>query len=122
MNRKLFVAACTLAGLAVALGAFGAHAWQAILVDKAGAWFQTANQYHMMHALALLAIAVAAGARPNLRLGAWVMLAGTLLFSGSLYILALSGIKQWAMLTPVGGGLLLISWGMLAVAAFRGAS
>jgi uncharacterized membrane protein YgdD (TMEM256/DUF423 family) len=113
-------AASLLAFLAVALGAFGAHALSARFGDyEKGVW-QTAVFYHLTHSIALLALAFAFTAIPGLRAvsGAsavpWLFAFGILIFSGSLYALALSGIKVLGAVTPLGGVSLLIGWVMLA--------
>ena len=102
----------TLGFLAVALGAFGAHALKGTLEagGQVETW-RTAAQYHLIHAVALTALALHA----PLRVWAWrLWLAGTILFSGSLYALALSGVKWLGAITPLGGALLLGGWGVLA--------
>ncbi len=106
--------------LAVAAGAFGAHALKARLEPDRLAVFETGARYHMYHALGLFAVAwlVARGADAA-RPAGWVMLAGILLFSGSLYALALSGVRALGAITPVGGVCFLLSWALLAWAALR---
>lgn len=80
-------------------------------------WWQTAVQYQMWHALALVAL----GLGPvRARTVGWLLGAGILLFSGSLYLMALTGIRAFAILTPLGGLLLILGWAALALAAFRG--
>lgn len=112
--------------LGVAAGAFGAHALKARLAPELLAVFETGARYQMYHALALLASASAAslaGCPPGpVRAAAWLFITGTLVFSGSLYILALSGVKAWGAVTPVGGLLLLGGWLSLAIAACKGVS
>ncbi len=83
--------------------------------------FETASRYQMMHALALLAAAWAMTQfHPGLaRAAAWFFILGAVIFSGSLYILSLSGVKAWGAVTPLGGLLLLAGWLTLALAAFR---
>ncbi|MBK8003454.1 MAG: DUF423 domain-containing protein [Gemmatimonadetes bacterium] len=109
-------------GLAVAAGAFGAHALRARLTPEMLAVFETAARYQMYHALALLAAAALAGAdgstRPAVWAG-WLFLVGTLLFSGSLYALTLSGVSRLGIITPFGGVAFLAGWACLAVAALR---
>lgn len=111
-----------LSGLAaVALGAFGAHALRDRLTPDLLSVWKTANEYHFYHALALVLIGLLArGARPpTLDAAAWCMLGGTLLFSGSLYLLALSGVRWLGAITPLGGVLFLLGWACLAWAAWR---
>lgn len=111
--------------LAVAMGAFGAHSFQARLVSLGtAAQFQTAAQYHMYHALALLAVGVLAlsgrrGTPLCIAGGSFVL--GILVFSGSLYILALTGQKWLGAITPIGGVAMLIGWASLAVATMADA-
>lgn len=120
-NPFLFVAA--LSGfLAVALGAFGAHGLKARLSEDMMAVYQTAVQYHFYHTLALLAVAVllAGGLQSAaLRAGGWLFAAGIVVFSGSLYALALSGVRVLGAVTPLGGLLFLAGWVALAAAAYR---
>jgi uncharacterized membrane protein YgdD (TMEM256/DUF423 family) len=108
--------------LAVALGAFGAHGLKGRL-DSLGtaATYQTAVQYHMYHALALLAVGwAAASGRSGAAVAGWAFLLGTFVFSGSLYALALSGQKWLGAITPIGGVAMLVGWVALAVAAAGG--
>jgi uncharacterized membrane protein YgdD (TMEM256/DUF423 family) len=103
--------------LAVALGAFGAHGLREKLsAMETSASYQTAVQYHMYHALALLAVGLLPSGRAATVAG-WSFLVGVLLFSGSLYALALSGVKALGMITPLGGVAFLVGWAALAVAA-----
>jgi len=108
--------------LAVALGAFGAHALKKTLAPELMAIYETAVNYHIYHALGLLAIGMLALHLPDsgaLRWAGILMAAGLLLFSGSLYALSLSGIRGLGAITPVGGVALLAAWLLLAVAVVR---
>jgi uncharacterized membrane protein YgdD (TMEM256/DUF423 family) len=109
--------------LAVALGAFGAHALKARLAPDLLAVWQTAVQYHFWHALALIAIgiliALALPGSALLRWAGWLMVAGILLFSGSLYALALSGVRSLGAVTPFGGVAWIAAWVLLAVAVWK---
>jgi uncharacterized membrane protein YgdD (TMEM256/DUF423 family) len=116
---NLWIGLGSISGLiAVATGAFGAHGLADKLTPKALSVWQTAAQYQMTHALALLAVglypAAAASAVPG-----WAFTAGTVLFSGSLYMLALTDIKILGAITPFGGVGFLIGWGALAWTAFK---
>jgi uncharacterized membrane protein YgdD (TMEM256/DUF423 family) len=114
--------AATLLFAAVAVGAFGAHALKARLAPEAMATYQTAVQYHFWHALGLLAVGVLLLQRPDsgaLAASAWLLVAGILLFCGSLYALALTGSRGWGAVTPVGGTALLAAWAALGWAAWR---
>ena len=109
-------------GLAVAAGAFGAHALEGRLSDHYMNVYQTAVQYQMVHALALLAVALLGAVLPDaawLRPGAWAFLAGMVLFSGSLYALVLSGVRILGAVTPLGGIAFLVGWGCLVAAGVR---
>lgn len=99
--------------LGVILGAFGAHALKARLSPEMLNVFQTGVQYHIYHALGLLMVAALLIPYPNaggLRTGGWILLAGIALFSGSLYLLALTGIRWFGPITPVGGACFIIGW------------
>lgn len=92
--------------LAVGLGAFGAHALKARLSPEMLAIFETGVRYQVYHALALLLLAALRGPEK----AGWCFTAGIALFSGSLYLLALTGVKKWGAVTPIGGLLFLIGW------------
>lgn len=122
--RWIWTVGCVAAGLAVAAGAFGAHGLRARLAPEMLAVWETAARYHMYHALGLLAVALAAARWPDgpWRPAALLMVAGLVLFSGSLYALALSGVRALGAVTPLGGACWLAAWGVLAVAGGRMAS
>lgn len=98
--------------LGVAAGAFGAHALRDRLSPDLAAVFETAVRYHLVHAIALLAVAALAGRWPatGWAWSGWLFVAGIVIFSGSLYVLALSGVRAWGAVTPVGGVVLLAGW------------
>lgn len=104
--------------LAVAMGAFGAHRLKDRLAELGtAANFQTAAQYHMYHALALVAVGVlgyTGRSGTSLSIAGWAFLLGSLIFSGSLYILSVTGMKWLGAITPIGGVLLLVGWAALA--------
>lgn len=105
--------------IAVALGAFGAHGLQARLADAAdGAkrlgWWQTAAHYHLLHALALAVVAFAIAKVPAARYAGVAFTLGTLLFSGSLYAMALGAPRWFGAITPLGGLGFLAGWAVLA--------
>jgi len=110
------------AAVAVALGAFGAHALRARLSPDLLATFEVGVRYQMYHALALLAAAWAMGRWPGqpLLLAGWCFVAGTLLFSGSLYLLVLTGHRWLGAVTPLGGGAFIAGWLLLAWGAWAG--
>lgn len=107
--------------IAVAFGAFGAHALRSRLGPDMLAIWKTANEYHFYHALALLLVGLLARQAPTTHYGvpAACFLVGTLIFSGSLYVLALSGMRWLGAITPIGGLLLLAGWAWLAWIALR---
>ncbi len=117
----LFLASALLF-IAVATGAFGAHALKAKLAPELLAVYQTAVQYHFWHALGLLAVALLLLHKPDsvaLAVAAWLLIAGLLVFCGSLYVLALTGIRAFGAVTPFGGIAFLAAWIALAIAALR---
>jgi uncharacterized membrane protein YgdD (TMEM256/DUF423 family) len=106
--------------LSVAAGAFGAHGLRARLPPERLAIFETGARYHMYHALGLLAVAWLASTRGRAAdTAGWLMLAGIALFSGSLYALALSGVRALGAITPFGGLAFLAAWAAFAWAAAR---
>ena len=121
MDRLFFIIGSTSALVAVAAGAFGAHALRARLTPDLLAVFETGARYQMYHAFALLASAWAVTRWPGpwpVRAG-WLFLIGTIVFSGSLYALALSGVRWLGAVTPLGGAAFLAGWLCLLLAAAR---
>ena len=120
MKTWLLIAAI-LGALAVLCGAFAAHGLRARLSPDARAIFETAARYHMYHALAmgLAAFARRGEAAARARLAAFLFLAGILLFSGSLYLLALTANTAFGYVTPIGGLCFIVGWVFLALAALR---
>lgn len=113
----LFSIAALLSGLAVLLGAFGAHGLKDILSESQLQTYQTATEYLMYHALALLGIAAMWHQMPaekGMGLVALIMLLGVLLFAGSLYLFLLTNIGWLVLITPVGGLILVLSWLLVA--------
>ena len=101
-----------LAALGVLFGAFGAHGLRTVLSPEALGWWQTGVQYQMWQALGL--VAIGAARLPGTRLSVWLLALGTLVFSGSLYVMALTGARWLGMVTPVGGVLMIAGWGFFA--------
>lgn len=120
MRRWLVVAALN-GALAVALGAMAAHGLAQRLDADAVQLFETGARYHMYHALALglAAMAIQGSAARYARWAAWAFLGGIVLFSGSLYLLALTGLHPLVYVTPFGGVSFLAGWVLLALAAWR---
>lgn len=101
--------------IAVAAGAFGAHALKTRLTSEMLTVFETGVRYHMYHALGLWAVAFAASQqKAGAELAGWAMIGGIALFSGSLYALALTGVRWLGAITPLGGLCFLAAWAILA--------
>ena len=123
LTTKLFLSLGAInALLVVLLGAFGAHALKARLSQEMMAVYQTGIQYHFYHAVGLLIVGLVATQIPVtgwLKWSGWLMLAGIIIFSGSLYILSLSGVRGFGAITPIGGTAFIIAWALLAVAVLK---
>ncbi len=123
MERLFFSLGSISGALAVILGAFGAHALSARLTANLLDTFETGVRYEMYHALALLAVAFAIsryGSSGLLTASGWLFIAGTVLFSGSLYILSLTGVRWLGAITPFGGLAFIAGWLCLAIGFWRG--
>ena len=120
MDRTFAVLGALSALIAVGLGAFAAHGLKARLSNEMFAIFEVGARYHMYHALALLAVAWAATRWPGVAVTAagWSFVAGTVVFSGSLYVLATGGPRWLGAITPVGGMAFLVGWILLGWAAW----
>ena len=121
-NERLFLLFGAASGfVGVAAGAFGAHALAEALPPDRLAVFETGARYQMFHALALVGTALVVGRRRGRAApaAAWLFAVGTVLFSGSLYVLALSGVRAWGAVTPLGGVAWLAAWALLGLAALR---
>jgi len=119
MDRTFLLIGAISGFLGVAFGAFGAHALRSRLSPEMLGVFETGVRYQMYHTFAVLIVAAAIGHIGNARLLAiagWIFVAGIVLFSGSLYTLALTGVGTLGAITPIGGLLFLIGW--LCLAAF----
>lgn len=121
MDRRFLFLGALSAFTAVAAGAFGAHALRAHLSPDLLAVYETGARYQMYHALALIGVALVSAHAPQRLTAAagWCFVWGTMLFSGSLYLLALTGTTWLGAVTPFGGVLFLAGWGCLAGAALR---
>jgi len=117
MTHWTAVAAVFLA-LAVALGAFGAHGLRGRIDDYSMGVYDRAVLYHFLHALGLLFVSMLP-TRPGLNWVAWLLAAGIVLFSGSLYILAITGVRMLGAITPFGGVAFIAAWVMLAIISLR---
>lgn len=121
MDRLLFAAGALSAAFGVGTGAFAAHGLKERLTPDLLAVFETGARYQLFHALGILAAALAA---PHLGgravAGGWLLLLGTVLFSGSLYLLAVTGVRWLGIVTPFGGVAFIVGWVLLALAALKG--
>ncbi|HWW82509.1 MAG TPA: DUF423 domain-containing protein [Vicinamibacterales bacterium] len=120
MDKNFLLIGAVAGLLGVGLGAFGAHGLRGRLSPEMLAVFETAVRYQMYHALAIVLTSVILGRMDGwlLRTAGWSFTAGIVLFSGSLYVLALTGITTFGAITPIGGLAFLLGWGCLVVAAF----
>jgi uncharacterized membrane protein YgdD (TMEM256/DUF423 family) len=108
--------------LAVMLGAFGSHGLQGKITEKMLNAWNTGVHYHLIHAVGLLVIAFVLEklGQPSLVIWAgWLIVAGTVLFSGSLYVLSVTGISKLGIITPFGGTAFIVGWVLLAIAALK---
>ena len=114
--RTAMVLGALLAGAAVVAGAFAAHGLRGRLDPESLAVFETAARYQIYHGIALVIAALAAGRWPEARFSPvwWMFLVGTVVFSGSLYLLALTGVRAIGVLSPIGGVLLIAGWATFA--------
>ncbi len=115
MDRFFFAAGSLMALLAVALGAFAAHGLKSRLSPEMLNIFEVGVRYQMYHALGLIAVAWALSRWPesNLNAAGWAFIVGIIIFSGSLYILSLTGMRWLGAITPIGGLAFLIGWAIL---------
>lgn len=120
MARLFFTLGCLSALVGVALGAFGAHGLRGRVTPEMLNVFEVGVRYQLYHALALLAVGAIAGRLPGgaLAIAGWLFVAGTVVFSGSLYLLVLSGQRWLGAVTPLGGLAFLAGWLVLAWAAW----
>jgi uncharacterized membrane protein YgdD (TMEM256/DUF423 family) len=120
--RQFVILAAILGFLGVGIGAFGAHGLQATLrANGREDTFETANRYHMLHALALIGVAVVGSAHPHrlIRVAGYALFAGAVIFAGSLYILAVFNIAPMGAVAPIGGALMLVGWACLGISMMR---
>jgi uncharacterized membrane protein YgdD (TMEM256/DUF423 family) len=124
MQQPFLVIGAVFGALGVGIGPFGAHALKSMLAASGrSATYETAVHYHLIHTVVLLIVGVwalqAGPALPWLTRAGWSFAAGTVIFSGSLYVLCLTGAKWLGAITPIGGLLLIAGWLCLAAAALR---
>lgn len=117
MINRLAPAAGILGFLAVALGAFGAHGLEGRFSPQAQGWWETATLYGLVHAVAALSLAL--HARPGFGRAGWAFVIGAVIFSGSLYAMALGAPRMLGMATPFGGVSFLVGWALAAIAGAK---
>ncbi len=124
MPKLWFITGCLMGALGVAVGAFGAHSLRQRVSADLLTVFETGVRYQMYHAFGLLAVAFASDrwSQTNFNLAGWLFLIGILLFSGSLYLLCLSGMKVLGAITPLGGLCFLAAWVLLAWGVWKSQS
>ena len=122
MERLFFLVGSISALIAVGLGAFGAHGIKGRLTPEMLNAFEVGVRYQMYHALALLAVAWALSRWPRaeITVAGWLFIAGTIIFSGSLYLLSLTGVRWIGAITPIGGVAFLLGWLSLVWGVWRG--
>jgi uncharacterized membrane protein YgdD (TMEM256/DUF423 family) len=121
MSKTILMTASILLAMAVAIGAFGAHGLKSHLSEAMLQTYKTGVEYHFYHALGLLLIGVLTISFPSelLKWSAIFLMVGIVLFSGSLYVLAVTGIKWFGAITPLGGLSFIAGWGLLFVAVLK---
>ncbi len=122
VHRSLLAIGALSGFLGVALGAFAAHGLRDTIPPDLLAVFETGVRYELVHAVVIVVCALLAPSFARAATAAWCFIAGTAIFSGSLYILALTGIRAFGAVTPFGGVLFLAGWAFLALAAFTRAA
>lgn len=122
-GKTMIVVGAACGFLSVAMGAFAAHGLKRMVGPDEVAWVQTGAQYQMYHSLGLVLIGIlslqTASSKSLLSLAAVALIVGIVIFSGSLYVMALTGERKLGMITPIGGVAFLLGWALLAVAALR---
>lgn len=119
-GRTIVAIGAALGGLAVAIGAFGAHGLRSMVTPDALVIFETGVRYHFYHAIALVLVGIFAIATPGatgIAAAAWCFVAGIAIFSGSLYVMTLTGMRWLGAITPLGGVAFIVGWVLFARAA-----
>jgi len=116
MARQILMSGALMALLGVVIGAFGAHGLKPFLSEQMLAVFETGVRYHLIHALGMLSAGLSLGYAPirYFRWAGWAFFLGIVLFSGSLYVMSISGVRGLGIITPLGGLCFLVGWGLLA--------
>ncbi len=123
-SRRLIMIGCAVAGVGVAAGAFGAHMLKTILEPPLLAAYDTATRYQMYHAFGMVLVGIVMRVYDDRRLAmaGWLFATGMVLFCGSLYGIALAGLKWLGPITPLGGLTFIIGWGLLGWRVWKGVS
>ncbi len=122
MDRIFVVLGSINAAMAIALGAFGAHALKGRLSAELFHTFETGTRYHLIHALGLILVGILSHWLDRggwLGTAGWIMLIGIVLFSGSLYLITFTGVRAWGAVAPLGGISFMLAWLVIAVAVIR---
>ncbi len=121
MSKAIIMTASVFLALAVAIGAFGAHGLKSHISAEMIQIYKTGVEYHFYHALGLLLVGVLAIVMPSVsfKWSSIFLSAGIILFSGSLYVLAITGIKAWGAITPLGGLSFIVGWIILFVTVWK---
>ncbi|MFB4213616.1 DUF423 domain-containing protein [Shouchella sp. JSM 1781072] len=122
MGRIFILIGAIVMALSVAIGAFGAHGLEGRLSERMLKNYQTGVQYHMIHGVGLLFVGILSlkmTANQMVNGAGWAFLIGIVLFSGSLYVMALTGITKLGAITPIGGLAFIVGWVLLGIAAMR---
>ncbi len=116
MARQILMSGALMALLGVAIGAFGAHGLKPFLSEPMLAAFETGVRYHLIHALGILSagMSLAYGPIRQFKWAGWAFFLGIVLFSGSLYVMSISGVRGLGIVTPFGGLCFIMGWGLLA--------
>ncbi|MBB6450555.1 uncharacterized membrane protein YgdD (TMEM256/DUF423 family) [Geomicrobium halophilum] len=122
MAKTILVIGAVMSALAVAIGAFGAHGLEGRVSERMLDNYQTGVQYHMFHALGMIAVGIVgtiSGGSSMVSWSGWLMLFGIIVFSGSLYIMALTGMTWLGAITPIGGVSFIVGWILLTLAVMK---
>ncbi len=122
MARQILMSGALMALLGVAIGAFGAHGLKPFLSEQMLAAFETGVRYHLIHALGMLSAGLSLVYVPlrQFRWAGWAFFLGIVLFSGSLYVMSISGVRGLGIVTPFGGLCFIVGWGLLARGYWKG--
>lgn len=118
MERRFISLGALLAGIGVALGAFGTHGLRDKVSQRLLETWQTGVQYHVIHAIGLIVVGILC-AHSKVRLSGWLMVSGIVIFAGTLYAYVLTEIKAFAIVTPLGGLCFILAWLLIGIAFWK---